>query len=197
MDMRSSQILEDSSAASNNAAYGLDKYSENSFSEKLLIKIWIKTLLYSRRTLPKIIETIDKLIVIRASKYSFSSDIFNTSDLENQIDVVINLGERKDKLLNIYVMTDKLLSFLPKEDREFAKRKFCDHATSDELAEEFDISVRTVYRKSDGILCSLYASAKQHRWSLKFIEVQVSGEDWLLERFQRYLKDISALKSNS
>ena len=167
----------------------LESLKEN-LDEKTKVKIWLRTLLYSYRIIPKIINTIDKIIYTRASNYSFSANIFNaTRRLENQINIVIDMSERKQKLLNIYVMIKQMLGYLSDEQYNFAIKKFYEQLTNDELAEEFDVSVRTVFRMANELLEILYKYVTKHNWSLRFIELQVKGEEWLIERYNKYIDE--------
>lgn len=163
---------------------------KNSLDEKIKLKIWIRTLLYTHRLIPKIINIVDKIIYERASSYSFSSNIFNsTKRLENQIDLVIDMSDRKQKLLNIYVMTKKLFEFLPDEYLNVATKKFYENMSNDEIAEELNISVRTVFRKVNDLIEYIYRCITRNNWSLRFVEIQVKGEDWLIERYNKYLNE--------
>ena len=72
-------------------------------------KFWIKTLFSSYSTLPEIIKTVDKIIELQASSTSFISDIYNLEkSAYDQVEKVINLSERKNNLLNIYIMVKEL-----------------------------------------------------------------------------------------
>ena len=122
-------------------------------SEEQKMKFWIKTLLSSQKTFPEIIKTLDRIIELQASSVSFASSIYN---LENptfkQVEKVIDLSERKTFLLNIYLMSKELTKGLSLADSEFLEKKFVYNLSVETLAKEFDISPRTVYRKTNKLI---------------------------------------------
>lgn len=160
-------------------------------------KIWIKTLLNSYKYFPNIIKTIDKIIEMRASTISFSSDIFNSSKSDNQIEYIIDMSERKKSLVNIYVMISKFFKILPDDMRELAEKKFFDKCTNEDLAIELGISIRTVYRKILKIIDEIYSFCVKNKWSVKFIELQIGNEEWLIERFNHYANEFIYSSSNA
>ena len=74
------------------------------------MKFWIKTLLSVHSNLPEIIKSVDKIIEINASSLSFITDIYNTEkSTYAQVEKVIDLTERKNKLLNLF---ETLVTFI-------------------------------------------------------------------------------------
>ena len=113
-------------------------------------KFWIKTLISSYSTIPEIVKTVDKIIEIQASSVSFVSDIYNKNGgTIDQVERVIDLSERKNSLLNIFIMTKKMLQSLPAEHFEFLERKFIYNWSNEELSNYYEIKLRTVYRKTE------------------------------------------------
>lgn len=163
----------------------VQKYIET-MDEKAKMKFWIKTLLSSYNIFPQIIKTIDKIIELQASSLSFYSDVFNLSKTAyKEYEKVIDLTERKDSLINIYIMTKKLLNDITDIEYEILERKYIDGWCSEEIASEFGISRRTVFRKLDKILEEIYHNCKQNKWTVRFIESQTKGESWLKDKFNK------------
>ncbi len=161
-------------------------------SQKL--KFWIKALISSYNTIPQIIKTVDKIIEIQASSVSFMSDVFNKNkSTYSQVENVIDLSERKNYLLNIYVMTKKLLSSLSEDDFDILEKKYIFNWNNDDIAKFYSISTRTVYRRMDKIISKISNYSIKQNWTLKFIESQVSSEHWIKEKFYKiiceYLKN--------
>lgn len=164
---------------------------KNTLDEKVRVKTWIKTLLHTYRLFPRIINAIDKIILTRASGYSFSTDIYNSLNRpENQFNVLIDMTERKKKLLNIYVMTKNLLDSLSKPSYDLIYSKFYETQTNEELANEYGVSTRTIFRRINDIIDKLYVFTQKNNWSLRFIEFQVKEEAWLIERYNNYLDEL-------
>lgn len=159
-------------------------------SDEQKVKLWIKTLISVQSSLPEIIKSVDRIIEVNASSLSFATDIYNAEkSTMSQVEKVIDLTERKNKLLNVYLISKNLLQCLCSEDKTFIKRKFVFNWTAEELALDEQISIRTVFRKTDKILDKIYDFTKRKNWSLGFILSQVKNESWINEKFNRHAKD--------
>ena len=168
----------------------------NNLSKEQKFKFWIKTLFSSFSTLPEIIKTVDKIIELQASSTSFVSDIYNAEkSAYKQVEKVINLSERKNNLLNIYIMVKELYKRLDGESVEIIEKKYLYNYSIDEVARDMGFSSRTIYRKIDKIVDSVYDQCRQKNWSLEFIESQLKDEDWIKDRFFKiateYFKNIN------
>ena len=177
---------------SNNMKTDYTKLKEyiKSMDTETRFKFWIKTLISEQNTIPEIIKTVDKIIEIQASSVSFAADIFNKNGTTiNQVEKVIDLSERKNSLLNLYVMTKKMLKTLTNDNIDFLERRFIYNWSADELAEYYSISTRTVYRKIDSLIKTIYFECLKFKWTLKFIESQTKSEEWLKEKFLKCVND--------
>ena len=159
-------------------------------NDKQKMILWIKTLISVQNNLPEIIKSVDKIIELNASSLSFVSDIYNTEKSTfAQVEKVIDLTERKNKLLNIYLISKHLLQSTSEEDRIFLKRKFIYNWSIDDLAQEYFVSPRTIFRRTEKIIVKIYETTKRKNWSLNFIKLQVNNECWLHEKFNKFAKD--------
>lgn len=148
------------------------------------MKFWIKTLFGAYSTLPEIIKTIDKIIELQASSVSFMSDIYNKEGSAfDQMEKVINLSERKNNLLNIYLMVKNLYKSLSSESVDIIEKKYLYGYSIDDLAKDLGVSSRTIYRKIDKIIDDVLVFCHKKNWSLKFIESQLKDEGWIKERY--------------
>ncbi len=161
----------------------------NTLTDENRMKFWIRTLLSSYNIFPEIINTIDKIIELRASSLSYSSDIYNFTSTYNQVEQVIDLSERKNYLLNIHYICNKILDSVNKDDFDFLEKRFVYNWKTEELASEFNISTRTVYRRIEKLIDDICLSLKKNNWSTRFIESQVKEEDWLKQRFYKQIKE--------
>lgn len=158
--------------------------------EEQKMKLWIKTLLSVQSSLPEIIKSVDKIIEINASSLSFVTDIYNTEkSTYAQVEKVIDLTERKNKLLNLYLISKNLISSVNEDERLFLKRKFIFNWTAEDLADEYDVSVRTVFRKIEKLIETINEKLKKKNWSINFINIQVKNESWILEKFYQFARD--------
>lgn len=178
----------------------IQNYLKNLTTEQK-VKYWIKTLISSYNTIPEITKTIDKIVEIQATSLSFMSNIYNgEKNSTSQFERVIDLSERKKKLLNIYYLTKELTKSLSHSDFDFIEKKYVYNWNSEDLANEFNISLRTVYRRLDRIIDNIYQQTQKRNFSLALLESQTKGEPWLKERFVKiatdYFKNINYSESN-
>ena len=166
----------------------LKDYITNLTDEKRM-KFWIRTLLSSYNIFPEIISTIDKIIELKASSLSYSSDIYNFTSTYNQVEQVIDLTERKNYLLNIHCICNKMLETVSRDDFDFLEKRFVYDWKTEELAAEFNISTRTVYRKIEKLINDICDKLKSNNWSTRFIESQIKNEDWLKQRFYKQVNE--------
>jgi len=170
-------------------------YIENLTNEQKM-KFWIKTLFGAYSTLPEIIKTIDKIVELQASSVSFMSDIYNREGSAfDQMEKVINLSERKNNLLNVYLLVKNLYTSLSVDNVDLVEKKYLYNYSVEDLSREFDISTRTIYRRIDKIIDEVYELCKKRNWTLAFIESQLKDEGWIKERYIKivteYFKNIN------
>ena len=159
-------------------------------TDEIKFKFWIKTLLSSYSTFPEIIKTIDKIIELQASSLTFASDIYNKNKSTlSQVEKVIDLTERKNSLLNVYIMIKEMIKKLSEDESELLEKKFMYNWSADELAREYSVSTRTIYRKIDKLIDQIFDYCIKHKWTLKFVELQIKDEGWLKEKFIKIVND--------
>lgn len=157
-------------------------------AQKTKLNIYVKTLLEAYRTLPNVIKILDQIIESRASNAMLQSGLFSST--YDEIEKVIELGERKDKLLNLYVITENMLKMLTEKQRKFVEMKFIKKRNIDAIAEELKINKRNVYRNANNIIKILCIKLLEKHWDSKFIAFQIGeNEHWLETIFENKLKE--------
>lgn len=163
-------------------------------TEETKFKFWIKTLLSSYGIFPEIIKTVDKIIELQASTISFT-DVYNSKNSTlGQMERVIDLSERKNSLVNIYLMTKDMFNGITNGNLELLEKRYCLGFSIEEISKEYDISTRTTYRRIEKIINEIFNYCKNKNWSLRLIESQIKNEGWI---FDRYYKNISDYLKNS
>lgn len=178
-----------------------ENYSKNNLNkhiklldEKQATKLWIRSLLAIRPILPELIKAVDKIVEAQASSLSFISDIYNKEkSTYAQFEKVIDLSERKNKLLNIYFISKHLTDCLDEFDKIFIEQKYISNLTAEELADEYKTSVRTIFRKAEKLLDKIYDYTVQKKWTLQFLKSQLKDEKWIHEHFTRFAKETFGL----
>lgn len=173
----------------------INHYIQN-LTDEQKTKFWIKTLFSSYSTIPEIIKTLDKIIELQASSVSFVNDIYNVEKSAfSQVEKVIDLTERKNNLLNIYIMVKELYKTLDAQSIEIVEKKYLFGYCAEDLARELGLSARTIYRRVEKIIDEVYLICKRRKWTLAFIESQLKEEGWIKERFKKlvteYFKNIN------
>lgn len=156
-------------------------------AQKTQLNIYVKTLLEAYRTLPNVIKILDQIIESRASNAMLGGLFSSTYD---EIEKVIELGERKDKLLNLYYIADNMLKMLTEKQRNFVEMKFIKKRSIESIAEELGITKRNVYRNANNIIKTLCIKMLEKKWDSKFINFQIGeNERWLENIFENKLKE--------
>lgn len=156
-----------------------------SLTKKEKFRLWIKTLLSSSRVFPEIIKTIDKIIELQATTVSFMSVYDANGSTISQAEQIIDMSERKNSILNIYLMTKQIFKEASKDDQVFLVKKFIDKYTIDELAADYDVSPRTIYRRVEKLIDEICKRCSLKNFSLEFIESQIKDEKWLTNNFKK------------
>jgi len=165
-------------------------------NQKYYLKIYVKTLLEIYKNLPNILCVLDKIIERRASTLMPTSSIYGGSFNETyeQVNKVINLSERKDKLLNLYVIIEKFLEFLNQQERKIIILKFVQKYKNIDVAKDVNMSERTIFRKIDKILDKIALFLINQNWNLEFLKHQVGNESWINDLYKQKVNEDKKLK---
>ncbi len=154
--------------------------------ENLQKKLFVKVLLSANKTIPNTIAILDKIIEERASTCISSSLIYSSAlSTYGEIDHVIDLTARKDKLLNIYVMGKELLESLSGDLKDIAVLRYQKRYQVDDIVLALNSSQRTIYRKLKLIDEKLVRYMNLNNWNISFLEDQISSEPWLKSLYEK------------
>ena len=169
----------------------------NKINEKELIAGYIKTLLEIRRNLPNIIKIIDKLIERKASMLFPSTTNFacTYNQTLSQVDKVISLTERKDKLLNLHVITEEMLSCLNKNEQKLIILKYTNKIKISEISNEMKLTERSVYRKVNSIINKITNYLERKNWTTSFLDNQIGNETWIKDLIFEKIKPTPSINS--
>jgi len=157
-------------------------------AQRMKLDIYVKTLLEVRRSLPNILRILDGIIEQRASTAFTTSSTYYQNTFE-EIERVIALSERKDKLVNLYVITDKMLEDLKPSEKKFIHMKFLKKRSVDAISIEMGMTKRNVYRMSNSVIKKMCISMLQRGMDTSYIEGQMGEkEHWINEIFKKKLE---------
>ena len=113
---------------------------------EVAMKYWSKSSLSIYRYLEKMTNTLDKLI-LDLSKHSNNVSMIKNQTTYNQARKLIELLDRKRKMINLKVAVEDSLAGLNKIDRRILTLVFIDGAKSEMIAQILGVSLRTFFRK--------------------------------------------------
>lgn len=108
-------------------------------------KLFCRSFLSIYHLLPKLVKSIDKLILIRgvnSSVYTVNSGV----NLENEVNKIINLTQRKINLINVKVLIDEVLVELKPKYSKLIITKYIDLVETKKAIELSNLNRRTYYR---------------------------------------------------
>ena len=143
--------------------------------------VWGKTLLSVYRYLDRIADAIDNIIEKQAVQTSsmLGSDALthNTLALANRI---IDLSERKVKLINIKLLTEKALSSIDEKGAKILIMKYFDNASCEDILTALSLSRRTYFRRIGEMEAAFEASCSQFGFPMERLDSYLAGEVWIL-----------------
>lgn len=153
----------------------------------MIINLWSKTLLTSYRYLNRISDAIDKLIKTNALNcYDISGAMYslnNTLDVSNRI---IDLSERKIKMINLKILIEKTLLKLKKDDAIILIHRYIENLKFKDVANVMKISMRTCFRKLDNAETSFTNILNSQNWREEKLENYLKDEHWILSIYNEY-----------
>ncbi len=169
-----------------------DKFLQN-FTKYLKLKInkkgikkmeqiiWAKTILKVYRYIDKAIILLDKAV----EKLSLRPDLTAT-DVTNRL---LNLTERKVNLINLKLIVEKVLASCSVKHLRVLSLKYIQDLKSDEIAEHFNKSRRTIFRLINDAFNEFVKKMLGFGFCSNFLYKHLKTEKWILMQFgKEYLK---------
>jgi len=152
--------------------------------------IWSKTILSIYPYLPRIADTIDRVVERRAiNSFYVSSVDCGKNDTLSVVNKLIELSERKVVLINLKVLVDKCLRNI---DRTMAKvliAKYISKKKGKDASAFLNIPERTFYRKIKEGEIAFYEALCKEGYDEKRLEVFLKDEEWIFEVKEGFEKD--------
>lgn len=108
-------------------------------------KIWCKSFLHIYHVIPSIINSIDKLILLKSANSSYFSDGAKNSTL-NQIEGIIDLSQKKINLINLKVLSDETLLDMKKQTSKLLVIRYINNVSCKKAIELSGLSRRSYFR---------------------------------------------------
>lgn len=153
------------------------------------MQVWIKTLLSIYGSIPNIIKIIDQIITNQAVN-PFGASRYCEINTLGLIEKVIDFYERKNKLLNIYILIEKLQERATDLELKLIKMKYVNKLTIDGIAQNLGMERRSVYRRFESLNKKLASFALSKGWTTFFISSQLENEPWVEEQYKFFKQEL-------
>lgn len=110
--------------------------------------LWTKTILSVYRYLSRVCGAIDKIIEKTAlGSANFGVQTYYFNNVMSISQRIIDLSQRKVTLINLKILVDDCLKGIGQDDAKILIARYFDGEKRKQLAEKFNISMRTVFRR--------------------------------------------------
>lgn len=152
------------------------------------LNLCAKTVLMVDRYLERITEAMDRLVERRALN-SFYVGLSGGSEnsITSVADYIINLSERKVKLINLKLLIDLALEGCPILSAQLLIERYMDNEKSYEIAKRHNLSERTYFRRLSDALDHFSAEMSKLGFPEKRLFDYISSEKWIMEVYNRLL----------
>ena len=149
---------------------------------------WSKTILYVYKYLERICDGIDKLVEKEAmNSFYYSSN--KTNDVMKTANKIIELTERKKRLINLKVLTEKSLSSIDKTLAQILVGKYVNECLCEDIAQRFSMPMRTFFRKlslaEEGFSKALARQGYDEEKMMNYLK----GENWIFDVYENFSQD--------
>ncbi len=143
---------------------------------------WAKTLLTAYRYLERIADALDSMIESRGLLSRNVSGInYSINNIFTLSEKIINLSERKVKLINLKVLTEKCLKKCGDKTACLLIEKYIDGRKNDDIAKRNDIAYRTLFRRLSLGEQKFQSVLDSMGFTEEKLDEYLSCEKWILE----------------
>lgn len=148
--------------------------------------LWAKTILSVYKYLERIAGAIDKLVERQAlnSYYYFSGSSIDNGVLSVS-KRIIELSERKVKLINLKILTENSLKKCDKLLAQILIAKYIDEDTSENIATSLGLTLRTYFRRLNQAEEQFYNNFALQGFNSKKLSAYLANEKWIVDVYQK------------
>ncbi len=163
----------------------------------MIKNIWAKTILKSYRYLERIADAIDRMIENRGlySMNQNSNNYFYTN-IWSVSEKLIELSERKIKLINLKILTEQALSKCGKDYANLLISKYINNNSNEKIIEKYKLSTRTFFRKIERAEQRFENVLELLGFDNENLNEFLRDEKWIIVVKQRY-EEVGGLKEIS
>ena len=146
--------------------------------------LWTKTIMTIYKYLDRIAGAIDNLVERQALNSYYSG--FRNDGVMDLADKIIELSERKVKLINIKVLTEKTLEKMDKESAQLLIEKYIDNDKSEIIATRHNLPMRTYFRRQNQAEDAFTAYIALQGFSESKLNEYLCKENWITEVYNNF-----------
>ena len=167
-------------------------------NEKEKIAAFVKALFTVYPSIPNIVSVIDNIVLQRASSIMPLSNVYGSAtSTRNEIEKVIDLSDRKMRLLNLVALIREILSGLSENDYETIDMKFFKRMKTSSIASRLEIDERSVFRRINKAIERSVSFCVSHDYDSVFLSRELEGEMWIKEIYNKSMLELAANKLRS
>lgn len=152
------------------------------------LNLCAKTVLRVYRYLDRIADAIDRLVERRALNSFYMSGIgCKDNNISNVAQYIIDLSQRKVKLINIKILTEMALDNCPILYSQILIEKYMDNDKACEIAKRHNLSERTYFRRLNEALRNFSITLEKLGFSESKLLDYISSEKWMIEVYNRLI----------
>lgn len=151
------------------------------------MKYWSKSALTIYRYLETMSNTIDK-IVMTTGKTSYSSLLQKYQSTYYQAGKIIELVERKRKMINLKIAVEEAYSNLSVMERRIVGLVYVDGVKSEKVAKLLNMSLRTFFRRKLIALSNFSDEMELAGFNSEFFIKEYAKERWFMSVYDEYLQ---------
>lgn len=145
-----------------------------------------KTVLMVQRYLERICDAIDRLVERKAlNSFYVGMQGNNENSISSVADYIINLSERKIKLINLKLLTDLALENCPILSAQILIERYMDNEKSADIAKRHNLAERTYFRRLTEALENFSSTLAKFGFSERRLLDYISTEKWIMEVYNR------------
>lgn len=147
-----------------------------------------KTILMVYRYLDRIADAIDRLVERRAlNSYYMMGTGCKDNNISNVAQYIIDLSDRKIKLINLKVLTEMALENCPILHSQILVEKYMDNDKTSVIASRHNLSERTYFRRLNQALSNFSLILDKLGFAENKLLDYISSEKWIMEVYNRLL----------
>ncbi|MBO5394596.1 MAG: hypothetical protein J6A28_01655 [Clostridia bacterium] len=148
---------------------------------------WGKTILSVYKFLDRVSEAIDKLVKQNAfNSFYFVGQNQSQNSVMAVADRILELTERKKRLINVRVLADKALLECDRHSAQILIEKYMDGDSSQAIAERHNLNIRTYFRHLLAAEEKFCGFMSKFGYDEKKLQRYLAGEKWIMEIYQSY-----------